>query len=53
MPRGSRDFASRKDYEGYLKRLFQQLNAGRQKRLEEKLKVLRRFPPASFPYASG
>jgi len=49
MLRGSRDFASRKDYEGFLRRLFQQLNAGRQKRLEEELKVLRRLPSRKLP----
>ena len=49
MLRGPRDFANRKDYEGFLRRLFQQLNAGRQKRLEEELKVLRRLPSRKLP----
>lgn len=44
--RDSRDFESRRDYEEFLARLFSQLNAGRQKRLEEERKVLRRLPPA-------
>lgn len=44
MLRGSRDFDSREDYERFLEHLFEQLNAGRQERLEEELKVLRRLP---------
>ena len=43
--RGSRDFDSRGDYEAFLRRLSAQLNAGRQERLAEELKVLRRLPP--------
>jgi len=42
--RGSRDFASGGEYEGFLKKLFKQLNAGRQERLAEEMKVLRRLP---------
>ena len=42
--RGSRDFASRAAYAAFLGRLFDQLNAGRQPRLREELKVLRRLP---------
>lgn len=42
--RGSRDFNSRPAYEAFLERLFDQLNAGRQERLAEELKVLRRLP---------
>ncbi len=44
MLRGSRDFGSRQDYEQFLRKIFDQLNAGRQKRLEEELSVLRRLP---------
>ena len=44
MLRGSRDFESRDDYAGFLKKLFGQLNAGRQERLAEELKVLSRLP---------
>ena len=44
MLRGSRDFESRDDYAAFLKKLFGQLNAGRQKRLSEELKVLNRLP---------
>ena len=44
MLRGSRDFDSRKEYKQFLHRIFEQLNAGRQKRLEEELAVLRRLP---------
>ena len=44
MLRGSRDFASRDDYAAFLRKLFSQLNAGRQKRLSEELKVLSALP---------
>ena len=42
--RGSRDFASREEYEAFLRRLFEQLNAGRRERLQEELAVLHRLP---------
>ena len=42
--RGSRDFTSREEYEGVLGEVFDQLNAGRQKRLQEELEVMRRLP---------
>ena len=41
--RGSRDFANRQDYEAFLKKLFDQLNAGRKQRLTEELKLLKRL----------
>ncbi len=44
MLRGSRDFSSRQEYEQFLGKIFDQLNAGRQKKLEEELSVLRRLP---------
>jgi len=44
MLRGSRDFASREEYERFLEQMFEQLDAGRQERLGEELKVLRRLP---------
>jgi len=44
MLRGSRDFASRKEYESFLEALFAQRNAGRRERFEEELRVLRRLP---------
>ncbi len=44
MLRGSRDFETRQDYEEFLRKIFNQLNAGRQKRLEEELSVLRSLP---------
>jgi len=44
MLRGSRDFTSRKEYEGFLEKLFKQLNEGRKQRFAEELKVLRRLP---------
>lgn len=43
--RGSRDFATRQDYERFLGKLFAQLNANRQGRLKEELAVLRGLPP--------
>lgn len=42
--RGSRDFESREAYEAFLKKVIRQLNAGRQGRLQEELKVLKRLP---------
>lgn len=44
MLRGSRDFESREAYEKFLKNLVRRLNAGRRKRLEEELKLLRPLP---------
>jgi hypothetical protein len=45
MLRGSRDFSSRGEYEGFLGKLFTQLNAGRKDRFKEEQDVLRRLPP--------
>jgi len=42
--RGSCDFASREEYEGFLRKLFKQLNSGRKDRLAEELRELRRLP---------
>lgn len=42
--RGSRDFASREDYEQFLQKLFDQLNSGRRERLKEELVLLYRLP---------
>lgn len=42
--RGSRDFASRQDYEQFVAKLFDQLNCGRSERLQEELSRLRRLP---------
>jgi hypothetical protein len=44
MLRGSRDFASRADYEKFLRQLLDQLNAGRQEALAEELAVMRPVP---------
>jgi hypothetical protein len=44
MLRGSRDFADREAYETFLRTLFAELNAGRQKRLNEELPLLRELP---------
>jgi len=43
MLRGSRDVNSRDQYEEFLEKMFDQLNAGRKKHLGEKLRVLRQF----------
>ena len=42
--RGNRDFQDREEYEEFLKKLFNQLNAGRQDRLREELTLLGRLP---------
>jgi len=44
MMRGSRDFSSRQEYERFLEKLFDQLNAGRKKRLGQELKALHQLP---------
>ena len=44
MLRGSRDFASRDEYALFLRQLFAQLNAGRQKRFTEEQAVLGSLP---------
>jgi hypothetical protein len=44
MLRGSRDFETREEYEKFLERLFSQLNAGRQKRLQEEMAELKALP---------
>jgi len=44
MMRGSHDFSSRADYEAFLKATFAQLNAGRQARFAEEIKILHRLP---------
>ncbi len=44
MLRGSRDFASRDEYEQFLQKIFDQLNSGRGERLKEELAVLRKLP---------
>jgi hypothetical protein len=42
--RGSREFVSMGDYEGFLRGVFAQLNAGRRARLAEELAVMRELP---------
>jgi len=44
MLRGSRNFQSKEEYEKFLDRLFSQLNAGRQKRLQEEITHLKPLP---------
>ena len=46
--RGSRDFASREDYEAFLRALFDQLNAGRRERLAEEMKTLSALPSTRY-----
>jgi hypothetical protein len=43
--RGSRDFATREEYEEFLRALCRQLNAGRQQRLAEERARLKPLPP--------
>lgn len=49
MLRGSRDFASRAEYETFLSDMFTRRNAGRRERFEEERRVLRPLPPAACP----
>jgi transposase len=44
MLRGSRDFESLEEYSEFLRKLLNQLNAGRSERLQEELKVLQPLP---------
>jgi len=44
MLRGSRDFESREEYEEFLRETVGELNMGRQERLLEELKVLKKLP---------
>lgn len=44
MLRGSRDFANRAEYDIFLEKIFEHLDAGRQERLREELKRLRQLP---------
>jgi hypothetical protein len=48
MLRGSRAFDTRKEYEGFLRALFVQLNKGRQDRFAEELALLRPLPAKSL-----
>jgi hypothetical protein len=47
--RGSRDFATREDYERFLDLLFDRLNAGRKKRFEEEQQHLKALPSRRLP----
>ena len=42
--RGSRDFASRKEYEEFFRALLKRLNAGRRERFQEELQALQKLP---------
>ncbi len=44
MMRGSKDFRSRDEYKEFLRKLITKKNAGRQKRFEEEIKLLKRLP---------
>ncbi len=48
MLRGSSDFGSIKEYEKFLQKISDQLNAGRIKRFQEELAVLRQLPARRF-----
>jgi hypothetical protein len=48
MLRGSRNFTNREEYALFLRKLFNELNAGREKRFREELKVLRRLPDRRY-----
>lgn len=48
MLRGSRDFASRKDYESFLVQVFRDVNAGRWMRLSEEREILGPLPGRRF-----
>ena len=47
--RGSRDFSTRGDYDLFLNRLFDRLNAGRAQRFAEEQTLLRRLPAYRLP----
>ncbi len=49
MLRGSRDFKSRSDYEGFLRTLLKQLNQNRSEQFQEELKLLRALPLGKLP----
>ncbi|HVI77831.1 MAG TPA: IS21 family transposase [Candidatus Acidoferrum sp.] len=49
--RGSRDFPSVREYELFLKRLFEQLNSGRKERFVQEMEVLRALPERRFDSA--
>lgn len=42
--RGGREFSTRGEYEGFLRKLFEQLNAGRRDRFREELRALKSLP---------
>jgi Mu transposase, C-terminal domain len=44
MLRGSRDFSSQEQYQGFLQALFARLNAGRKQRLIEEMAVMKQLP---------
>jgi transposase len=48
MLRGSRDFEARADYEVFLHQLMRELNTGREERLAQELKAMRRLPARPF-----
>jgi len=51
MLRGSSDFASRHDYQQFLRKLFDQLNTGRSIRFAEERKLLRALPASRLESA--
>ncbi len=51
MLRGSRDFTDRREYNRFLRKLFEQLNKGRSSRFEEERKLLRALPASRMESA--
>ena len=51
MLRGSRDFAITEQYQGFLAKLFDQLNSGRKEKLAHEMEVLRPLPDRRFDSA--
>lgn len=49
MLRGSRDFKSRLEYEGFLRTILKQLNQNRLERFQEEVKCLRPLPTTKLP----
>lgn len=47
--RGSRDFESRRSYEGFLSKLFEKINRGRRQRLAQEVPLLRPLPAMRLP----
>ncbi len=53
MLRGSRDFASREEYDAFVRNVFRQVNRGRTQRLREELEHLKPLPQRRFGAVRG